>query len=283
MEARDKAAREVVDRVEAALETARAEMRSLTSTRANGGGISQLTSAIEVAQDMARRTKVDGRDLRPRTALIAVDVQYDFLPGGALAVEDGDQVIRPLLWAAKDADVVIASADKHPQGHSSFKDNGGVWPTHCVVRTHGSQIQQEIHQVADYEIHKGMDPEREAYSAFDGFVVDDDGRYTGGIAEWLRGKGVERVIVGGLALDFCVKATALDAAQAGFDTVLLLNGTRAVDEATGALALEEMGKAGVHFSTPRPRPSAQRQREAQVARDEADLGPDLGGSPMEVA
>lgn len=247
---------QIKERVERTLAQAREELRGLTMIGLHGGGISQLVSAVEVAQDMARDLGVDDSDVRPITALIAVDVQTDFLPGGALGVEGGHEIIGPLVHAAKDADLVIASADKHPADHMSFEAQGGPWPEHCVIGTAGAQIHPTIDRTADFFVQKGYDALQEAYSAFDGFVEDESGTpMSNDLAAFLRENHVERVVVGGLALDYCVRATAIDAAKAGFDTIVQNNATRAVADDTGEQAVEDMREAGVHFAQPRPRPS----------------------------
>src|SRR5438445_9958892 len=143
-----------------------------------------------------------------RTAVIAVDVQRDFLPGGSLAVRDGDGVIAPLLELARSADIVVATRDFHPPGHSSFLAQGGPWPAHCVAGTEGAHIAPQIDAVADLVVSKGTDIHVEAYSGFDGT----------GLAAMLRALGVTDVVIGGLATDYCVKATALAAHQEGFGT-----------------------------------------------------------------
>src|SRR5258708_26809630 len=103
-----------------------------------------------------------------RTALLAVDVQGDFLPGGSLAVPDGDAVVEPLLRAARGVDMVVATRDWHPPDHASFAERGGPWPPHCVAGTPGSRIRPEVDRVADVVVSKGTNPEVDAYSGFDG-------------------------------------------------------------------------------------------------------------------
>ena len=176
-----------------------------------------------------------------RTALIAVDVQRDFLPGGALAVPDGDAVIAPLLRIAAVVDVVIATRDWHPLQHMSFTVRGGHWPEHCVQNTPGAEVTSQIASSADVIISKGDDPAVDAYSGFDGT----------GLAELLRERGVSRVIIGGLATDYCVRATALDAVAAGFETVVAADAVRAVNIHLGDedAALEDLLAAGVRLWT----------------------------------
>lgn len=171
-----------------------------------------------------------------KTALIAVDVQNDFLPGGALAVPNGDEVVAPLLAAATEADIFVASRDWHPDDHMSFEANGGIWPVHCVAETEGAALHPEIEAIADIIIDKATETEVDAYSAFQGT----------GLAELLRDAGVERVLVGGLATDYCVKATALDGIEAGFEVEVLADAARAVNvnPGDGEAALREVAQAG---------------------------------------
>ena len=174
-----------------------------------------------------------------RTALLAVDVQGDFLPGGALAVPDGDAVIAPLLRAARGAGMVVATRDWHPPGHVSFAERGGPWPPHCVAGTPGALIRPEVDRLADVVVSKGRNVDIDAYSGFDGTPL----------AALLRAAGVERVLVGGLATDYCVRATALDALREGFEVVVLRDAVRAVEvqPGDGERALDEMRAAGARI------------------------------------
>jgi nicotinamidase/pyrazinamidase len=171
-------------------------------------------------------------------ALIVVDVQNDFCPGGALAVGDGDAVIEPLHRLADDADVVLATRDWHPPEHGSFAERGGTWPTHCVQGTPGAELHPGLDRDRiDAVIDKGEDVGTEGYSGFEGT----------GLERLLRERGVDRVHVGGLALDYCVKHTALDARRHGFDTVVHLDATRPVELQPGDAerAVKELREAGV--------------------------------------
>lgn len=177
-----------------------------------------------------------------RDAIVAVDVQNDFCPGGALAVPDGDAVV-PVLnrWIERVAGaggLVVASRDWHPADHCSFRTRGGPWPPHCVAGTEGAAFHPALRlPEGTLVVDKATAPDRDAYSAFDGT----------GLADRLRERGVERVYVGGLALDYCVKATALDARRAGFETLLIRPATRAVEvrAGDGERALAELRRAGV--------------------------------------
>lgn len=200
-----------------------------------------------------------------RTALIIVDVQYDFLPAfkyqpdwnGALAVPDGGEIIDPIYRLLEKNgrpsqyyDLVAASYDWHPPNHCSFIENGGEWPAHCVQNTHGAKLEQTILDLADFYVEKGGNPEREAYSAFDGFVYGPDVDYQDKsplLADFLIDKFVGRVEVVGLALDYCVRATALDAVKY-FKTEVLLDLTRPVAWETGAKAISDLQDASIELS-----------------------------------
>lgn len=165
------------------------------------------------------------------TALIIVDVQYDFLPGGALGVEGGDEVIQPIVDMAPQFDYVFATRDAHPAATSHFDH----WPVHCVDGTHGAELSAAIANVASRVFDKGMLADDDGYSGFD----------NPGLRAMLSHMGVDTVVVVGLALDYCVKATALDAQRAGFSTTVPIDATRAVGGATGYDAITELRNAGV--------------------------------------
>ena len=179
--------------------------------------------------------------LSPKTALIVVDVQNDFCPGGALPVPRGDDVVPVLnryieTFSAARAPVV-ATRDWHPVNHTSFKPYGGIWPIHCVQNTPGAEFHPKLSLPKTVSIiSKGTDPKIEAYSGFQGTDL------TNILKKW----GVETVWVGGLATDYCVKSTALDAVQAGFEVVFLEDASRGVDLSPGdsQRAQEEMRKVG---------------------------------------
>lgn len=174
-------------------------------------------------------------------ALIVVDVQRDFCPGGALPVAGGDEIIPELnRWveAAEQAGgQIVLSRDWHPPNHLSFPERGGAWPVHCVQETPGAEFHPELRVPQSAEIvSKGSHPDRENYSVFDGT----------GLADRLRERGVKRLWIGGLAQDVCVRATVLDGLQAGFEVHVLTLATRPVDvqPGDGRRALEEMRTAG---------------------------------------
>jgi len=185
------------------------------------------------------------------TALLIVDMQNDFCPGGALPVEDGDHVV-PLLneyahRVARAGGAVFASRDWHPIETRHFRTGGGPWPPHCVRETPGAAFHPDLDLPAGSTIiTKGDNALDNGYSAFDGHVAD--GRR---LAEVLHARGISRVLVGGLATDYCVRASVLDALRNGFRTVLLLDAIRGIDIEEGdvARALDEMLRAGAVAAT----------------------------------
>ena len=179
--------------------------------------------------------------LQSGDALLAVDVQNDFCPGGALAVAEGDSVVPVLnAWieAAKRAGAPIyASRCWHPRGHVSFAERGGPWPPHCVQNTPGADFHPDLRLPAGTSIiTKGTDRDRDNYSAFS----ETD------LAQRLGKGGVRRIFVGGLALDHCVRATVLDGLQSGFAVHLIRDATRAVEAqpGDGERAVAEMCAGG---------------------------------------
>ena len=179
---------------------------------------------------------------RPADALIVVDVQVDFCPGGALPVEHGDEVVPVLnswLQAAAGANVpVFATREWHPRHHLSFREAGGEWPSHCVQDSDGARFHPDLRLPANaVVVTKGVRFDRDQYSAFQDT----------GLAEELRRRHVQRVWVGGLALDVCVRATVLDACGEGFETIVILDGTRPITPEGGERAKEEMRRAGADF------------------------------------
>ena len=171
-------------------------------------------------------------------ALIVVDVQNDFCPGGALAVPDGDAVVEQVNRLASESAFVIATRDWHPADHGSFAEQGGPWPVHCVAGTPGAELHAGIDTgLVDAVVDKGQAPDREGYSGFEGTEL----------GQLLREHDVDAVDVAGLALDYCVKATALDARRAGLDVTVHRDATRAVEvqPGDGERAVEELRAAGV--------------------------------------
>lgn len=185
-----------------------------------------------------------------RDALVVVDVQNDFCPGGTLAVPDGDRVVPALnryagRFARRGA-AVLATRDWHPARTKHFRQWGGAWPPHCVQDTPGAAFHPELAlPAASLILSKGMDPERDAYSAFQAETADGMP-----FAAALGERGIGRLFVGGLATDYCVKATALDALKEGFEVVVLEDAVRAVDvnPGDGARAMAEMTAAGARVA-----------------------------------
>lgn len=166
--------------------------------------------------------------LEPTDALLIVDLQYDFLPGGSLGVPNGDQVLGPInrliALFAQQGLPVYASRDWHPDNHCSFAARGGPWPPHCVAGTRGAAFSEALQLPPGATIVSKADTaEVDAYSAFNGT----------GLAEQLRTRGVRRVVVCGLATDYCVLNTALDARATGFDVLIIPEAMRAVEVAPG--------------------------------------------------
>ena len=176
-----------------------------------------------------------------KKALIVVDVQNDFCPGGSLAVANGDEVIAPLNKLMKAfldrGQPVFKTRDWHPATAKHFAAYGGVWPVHCVQRTRGAEFHPELFDDPRIAIiSKGIDESADGYSGFDGT----------NLAQILREQGIEEVWVGGLATDYCVKHTVLDAIQQGFEIKALADAMRAVNvnPNDGAEAIAEMRAAG---------------------------------------
>jgi nicotinamidase/pyrazinamidase len=190
-----------------------------------------------------------GRDMQDEAAvgdaLLLVDVQRDFLPGGALGVPKGARVVAPLNRSAKvferRGSPIFASRDWHPPTHCSFKQQGGPWPPHCVADTPGAQFADDLRLPAVTRIvSKATTPVRDSYSAFGGTDLEAQ----------LRALGAKRLFVGGLATDYCVLQTVLDARAAGFEVVVLRDAIAAVDvqPGDGELALARMKEAGATFA-----------------------------------
>ncbi|ALC16062.1 isochorismatase [Desulfuromonas soudanensis] len=177
-------------------------------------------------------------------ALLLVDVQKDFCPGGALPIEEGDEVV-PILngWierALTGGAAIYASRDWHPSGHPSFAGFGGKWSIHCLQDSEGARFHPQLHLPATaVPVTKGVRFDQDQNSAFD----------QTGLEVRLRQEGIERLWIGGLALDVCVLATVLDACRLGFEVRLLRDGCRPVTADGGEEALETMAKAGAQVVT----------------------------------
>ena len=189
--------------------------------------------------------------LDQRSALLIVDVQNDFCPGGALAVEHGDRVVATLNAYSERFQAlqlpIYASRDWHPAHTKHFKEFGGVWPPHCVQGTDGAEFHADLDLPAESNIvTKGDSIEDEGYSAFEGQLPDGER-----LADRLEQEGVDRLYVGGLATDYCVRASVLDARKQGLKVVLLLDAVRGVNlqEGDSDRAIEEMRAAGVETAT----------------------------------
>jgi nicotinamidase/pyrazinamidase len=176
-------------------------------------------------------------------ALLIVDVQNTFCPGGTLPVAEGDSVVAPInkiipLFGER----VYASQDWHPKDHCSFTTKGGIWPPHAVQETDDAELHPNLDRAAiSHIVQKGTQASRDAYSAFDGTDLDI----------LLKNAGIRRVFVTGLATDYCVKASALDAVKAGFEVVGITDAMRAVDvnPGDGGTAIEDMQTSGVKMMT----------------------------------
>ena len=170
-------------------------------------------------------------------ALIIVDVQRDFLPGGALAVPDGDAVVAPITALARDGDfdAVLATRDWHPPDHVSFTSRGGPWPVHCVQGTPGAELDPGLpHDRIDAVIDKGTTDDGMGYSGFE----------AGALQTLLRTERVTAVTIVGLATDYCVHATARDALREGLMVTVARAGIRGIDEGDSQRALDELTAAG---------------------------------------
>lgn len=184
-------------------------------------------------------------NLKPHDALLIVDLQNDFLPGGNLAVPAGDEIIpvinRYVVLMQNRGIPVFASKDWHPQNHCSFAAQGGQWPAHCVENSHGAEFPSTLELTADVPVVlKGLDAGCDAYSAFQGTRLES----------LLRQKDIERLLVCGLATDYCVFETVKDALKAGFQVCVLRDAIRAVDlhPGDGERAIAEMASLDAEFS-----------------------------------
>ncbi|TVQ21638.1 MAG: bifunctional nicotinamidase/pyrazinamidase [Spirochaetaceae bacterium] len=196
-----------------------------------------------------------------RAALLIIDVQNDFCPGGALAVEDGDAVVAVANAVAPGFGRVVATRDWHPAGHVSFASRHGrqigstasidgveqvMWPDHCVQGTRGAEFHPDLDvRPIDLIVHKGTRANLDSYSAF----FENDHRTPTGLEPYLKGLGIGEVFVCGLATDYCVYFTVMDAVKAGFTTRVIADAVRGVDLPDGNVerTIREMKSAGVAF------------------------------------
>ena len=182
-------------------------------------------------------------------ALLVVDVQNDFCAGGALAVPDGDGVVAPinrLLAACAASGVpIFASRDWHPAGSRHFADHGGPWPVHCVADTRGAEFHPQLRLPADaMVVSKGQAPDTDGYSAFDGALPGG-----ASLREAIADRDVKELVVCGLATDYCVRASVLDAIRTGLRVAVVTGAVAAVDPAAGETATGEMRESGAAFVT----------------------------------
>ncbi len=203
-------------------------------------------------------------------ALIIVDMQNDFCPGGALPVPEGDHIVPLINRLQQQFELVVATTDWHPPEHCSFASNhpghkvGDVveidglpqilWPVHCVQNTPGAALHPALHTARIARLfRKGADPRVDSYSAF----FDNGRRKATGLAEYLRQQGASELYICGLATDYCVKYTALDAVELGFATSVLVDACRGVELRHGdvADAIDQMQRAGVNIITGVPHPT----------------------------
>ena len=197
-----------------------------------------------------------------KKALVLVDLQYDFMPGGSLAVKEGELVVPVANAMQKRFELIVASQDWHPPNHGSFASNhpgtkpgemielGGLpqvlWPDHCVQGSHGAEFHHDLDRSRVARVfRKGTDPAIDSYSTF----FDNAHRKSTGLGDYLRGENVSEVYLLGLATDYCVKYSALDAVQLGFKTHVIIDGCRGVELKKGDTdaAVEEMRRAGVEI------------------------------------
>jgi nicotinamidase/pyrazinamidase len=177
-------------------------------------------------------------------ALLIIDFQNDFTSGGALAVPGGDEIAEPVKRLADQFDRVFATRDWHPPDHASFATEGGPWPVHCVQGTHGAELHPAMRNVeVDAIVDVGVERDDEGYSGFE----------KSKLADLLHEAGVDEVAVVGLATDYCVRASAIDACREGFDTTVVTDAIRAVEvnPGDGERALEDMERAGAKLATSR--------------------------------
>lgn len=196
----------------------------------------------------------------PQTALLIIDVQNDFLPGGALAVPNGHHVIPEIIDLVKHHDCIVMTQDWHPLDHISFASTHGknhfefieveyglqrLWPDHCVQESEGAKIALALASIkSDLLLQKGTRKHIDSYSGF----IEADGKRMTGLAHFLQAKGIKHVSCVGLALDYCVMSTALDAVYLGFQAEVILNACKGIDhEDSVFLAIEKMKQSGIRI------------------------------------
>jgi nicotinamidase-related amidase len=187
------------------------------------------------------------RTFGDNTALILVDIQNDFFPGGALAVPEGDQIIPAVNRLLPLFRCIIVTQDWHPPDHCSFKEQGGPWPPHCIQGTHGAELNPAINvSRISLCVRKASTKNQDAYSEFSG--IDEQGRT---LDELLKRRGITTLYITGLATDYCVCATVLDAVRNGYVVYAVTDAMRPVDVniGDGDRALQQMADAGAHLLT----------------------------------
>ncbi|MFB0526743.1 MAG: nicotinamidase [bacterium] len=189
--------------------------------------------------------------MESRKALLIVDVQNDFCPGGALAVPEGDKIVpilnKCMMIFSRKKWPIFASRDWHPKESKHFKKFGGPWPEHCIQNTRGARLHPNLRLPKETIIlSKGMDPDKDSYSAFQ--AVNSKGT---GFFELLKSSGIKELFIGGLATDYCVKSSVLDALKSGFKVKLLMDAIRGVNmkPKDSEEAIEEMVSRGAEKMT----------------------------------
>lgn len=222
----------------------------------------QISMTFFLVRDMVHLpSENDPSSLLPMKALLLIDIQNDFLPGGRLAVPDGDTIIQLVNTLQPHFGLVVATQDWHPAGHESFASSHTgrsqfeqidlhglpqvLWPDHCTQASDGAELAAALHTKRIEAIfRKGMNPEIDSYSAF----FDNGHRKSTGLADYLRGRGVREVFVAGLAADYCVYYSALDALAAGFATTVITDATRAISAGGWAAAQADLQAKGAHLA-----------------------------------
>ncbi len=194
---------------------------------------------------------------RKKSALLVVDVEPDFMPGGPLAVKEADKLVKPIVKLIRLAGnhLCVATRDLHPEGHCSFASSHGLepfstdpvsgeilWPEHCIEGTPGSRVHPEIELLSTITWNKGTNPKVDSYSAF-----NDNAGVSTDLADYLRQRGVEEVVICGIAYDVCVLYTALDAVKLGFETIVVTDLCAAVSPEGRAKAIRRLLEAGVRL------------------------------------